>query len=139
MFSQKGKQMAFNEARWSPPAGEIITASAMNTAYPTISLPVVKQRCAYCGGNTVDDTRGNCGACGGPRIEEKKRTRPQGNSTHRADSGPIFQGPYTVGEAGPELIIAAHDQTLVASLNDLSRSMAELGKVMADSTMTLGI
>lgn len=26
-----------------------------------------KSRCAYCGALTVDDSRGNCGACGGPR------------------------------------------------------------------------
>ena len=27
-----------------------------------------KERCGYCGGNTHDDHRGHCRACGGPRI-----------------------------------------------------------------------
>lgn len=29
----------------------------------------MKQSCTYCGGHTVDDERGNCGACGAPRKE----------------------------------------------------------------------
>jgi ribosomal protein L37E len=28
-----------------------------------------KHRCDYCGGNTTDDMRGNCAACGAPRHE----------------------------------------------------------------------
>jgi rubrerythrin len=28
-----------------------------------------KHRCSYCGGNTTDDQRGNCSACGAPRHE----------------------------------------------------------------------
>lgn len=31
------------------------------------SIVAHKSRCAYCGALTVDDSRGNCGACGGPR------------------------------------------------------------------------
>ena len=27
----------------------------------------MKTHCQYCGGITVDDARGHCGACGGPR------------------------------------------------------------------------
>jgi hypothetical protein len=33
----------------------------------------MKTRCQYCQGHTLDDMRGNCGACGAPRgIEPRK-------------------------------------------------------------------
>lgn len=31
-----------------------------------------KHRCCYCGGDTTDDRRGNCAACGAPRIKTDK-------------------------------------------------------------------
>lgn len=30
-----------------------------------------KHACGYCGGHTVDDSRGNCAACGGPRSDNR--------------------------------------------------------------------
>lgn len=39
--------------------------------YGSISVaapsPIQKHRCTWCKGDTYDDDRGNCGACGGPR------------------------------------------------------------------------
>ena len=35
-------------------------------------------RCEFCGGNTVDDMRGNCCACGAPRILTSADNEPIG-------------------------------------------------------------
>ena len=52
--------------------GELITASKLNEMIRFDPLEVEsilhKHRCCYCGGDTTDDSRGNCAACGAPRI-----------------------------------------------------------------------
>ena len=33
-----------------------------------------KQHCDYCGGDTFDDTRGNCAACGVPKKKNQEQS-----------------------------------------------------------------
>jgi ribosomal protein L37E len=57
--------------------GELVTASKLNKMIRFDPLEYVesisnKHRCCYCGGDTTDDRRGNCAACGAPRIKTDK-------------------------------------------------------------------
>jgi len=48
---------------------DIIIAGAGGTIFNDTKELIKKHRCSYCGGNTADDQRGNCYACGAPRHE----------------------------------------------------------------------
>jgi len=50
--------------------GELVTASMLNEMVrDDFTMEGKNHRCNYCGGNTTDDRRGNCSACGAPRHE----------------------------------------------------------------------
>lgn len=54
--------------------GELVTASKLNETIRSDPLEYIestskKHRCCFCGGDTTDDRRGNCSACGAPRQE----------------------------------------------------------------------
>ena len=43
------------------------------TSFPAEKIEPQKYDCLYCQGNTYDDDRGNCCACGAPRNKLEKR------------------------------------------------------------------
>ena len=57
--------------------GELTTASKLNEIIKSDPFECIesvsdKYRCCYCGGETTDDRRGNCAACGAPRLKRIK-------------------------------------------------------------------
>ena len=48
-------------------SGNIVTIADYGE-HTDITEHTTKKRCAYCGSTSPDDRRGNCAACGGPRI-----------------------------------------------------------------------
>jgi len=74
----KHTKQAFMRTMLAP--WEMLAATSLSTAYVGPYSGVVstekfelktKIRCEYCFGLTLDDERGNCMSCGGPRLEEK--------------------------------------------------------------------
>ena len=49
--------------------GEVRQMEVALMPLPIIEWSNGKHRCNHCGGNTIDDTRGNCSACGAPRRQ----------------------------------------------------------------------
>ena len=75
-----------------------------------------KTKCNYCGGVTVDDMRGNCGACGAPRNR----------------SNDIMELATRYKEAQTQTILSIFDMKLTSGgwTDEELNAYLEIGKVM---------